>query len=167
MTSDLERRTGGLAVALGVVAFASVASLALFFAIGGPFGAINDWSIGLIGILTGLLALALNRGGAGSAAPIGAVSTGIAAVGAVIVVAGSALVISRTTGFFLAGLVESLGFAFVGAWLLVVSRGVSSTKGWPRRLATLGIAAGAIMAIGVIVLPGIAMRLDDEAAAPA
>jgi hypothetical protein len=38
-----------------------VASPAAFFAMGGLFGAINDWTIGVIGLLTGLLAVDLGR----------------------------------------------------------------------------------------------------------
>ena len=38
---------------------------------------------------------------------------------------------------------------------------------WPPGLRMLGIAAGALMAVGVIVAPGILLRLDDMGAAPA
>jgi uncharacterized membrane protein len=56
-----DRITGGIAVLVGAVALISVASLAAFFAMGGLFGAINDWTIGVIGLLTGLLAVDLGR----------------------------------------------------------------------------------------------------------
>ena len=83
------------------------------FAVGGPFGTINDWTIGIFGILTGLLVVQVERrpGTVGSTAGSGA---GVIAVaGAVIVLIGAALVISDSTGFLLAGLVESLGFAVI------------------------------------------------------
>jgi hypothetical protein len=162
-----DRSVGQLAVAIGAIALISVASLALFFALGKPFGAINDWTVGLVGILSGLLALVLNRRGPGAPLAVGTVATGVAVVGAVVVAVGSALVISQATGFLLAGLVESLGFAMIGSWLIVLNRSIASDSRWPRQFVAVGIAAGIIMALGFVVIPGIAMRLDDMDAAPA
>src|SRR6476646_6164774 len=56
-----DRLVGGIAVLAGGVAMTSVTSLAAFFAVGGPFGAINDWTVGILGLLTGLLAFGLSR----------------------------------------------------------------------------------------------------------
>jgi hypothetical protein len=166
MDTGRDRSVAGVAVANGVVTFISVASLALFFAVGKPFGAINDWTIGLVGVLSGLLAAMIrSRGVAGSPGP-GVVSTGVAVVGAAIVVAGSALVISQTTGFLLAGLVESLGFALIGLWLIVLNWSTGSVSGWSRQLRNLGLAAGIVMALGIIVTPGIAMGVDNADTAP-
>ena len=166
MDTGRDRSVAGVAVATGVVALISVASLALFFAVGKPFGAINDWTIGVVGLLSGLLAAMIrSRGVAGSPGP-GAVSTGAAVVGAVIVVAGSALVISQTTGFLLAGLVESLGFALIGLWLIALNWSTGSASGWPRQLRNLGLVAGIVMALGIVVAPGIAMGVDDANTAP-
>ena len=161
-----DRSVAGVAVATGVAGLISVASLTLFFAVGKPFGAINDWTVGLVGLLSGLLAAMIrSRGVAGSPGP-GAVSTGVAVVGAAIVVAGSALVISQTTGFMLAGLVESLGFALIGFWLIALSRSTGSASGWSRPLRNLGLVAGIVMAVGIVVAPGIAMGVDDMDTAP-
>ena len=166
MDTDRVRIVARLAVAAGVVALISVASLALFFAVGKPFGAINDWTIGVVGLLSGLLALTIRSRRIVPAPGLATAWTGAAVVGAVIVVVGSALVISRTTGFMLAGLVESLGFALFGLWLIALNRSMGSASGWPRRLRNLGLAAGIIMALGIVVAPGIAMGLDDAATAP-
>jgi hypothetical protein len=157
---------GGIAVLVGAVALISVASLATFFAMGGPFGAINDWTIGVIGLLTGLLVVGLGRREGAPTTPRGIVPIGFAVIGAAIVVVGSAFVISDTTGFLLAGLVESLGFALIGVWLIVLNRSMAGATRWPRRLPGLGIVAGLVMAIGFVVIPGIAMGLDDMDAAP-
>jgi hypothetical protein len=162
-----DRITGGIAVLVGAVALISAASLAAFFAMGGPFGAINDWTIGIIGLLTGLLAVGLGRREGATRIPRGIVPIGFAVIGAAIVVVGSALVISDKTGFLLAGLVESLGFALIGVWLIVLNRSIAGATRWPRRLSGLGIVAGLVMAIGFVVIPGIAMGLDDMDAAPA
>lgn len=165
MPKGWNRATGGLAIAIGVVGFASLVSLALFFAVGAPFGAINDWSIGLVALLCLVLVITVGRGASalGSTGPLATIA-GI--LGSLIVMLGSALVISQATGFFLAGLVQSLGFALIGAWLVALSRSMASARVWPGRLTRLGIVAGAIMAIGIGALPGIALRLDDLATAP-
>jgi hypothetical protein len=73
---------------------------------------------------------------------------------------------SAARGALLAGLAESLGFALVGGWLIVLNRSISAAPRWPRRLPTLGIAAGAIMLIGVVVIPAIASGVDDMDTAP-
>jgi hypothetical protein len=162
-----ERITGGIAVLVGAVALISAASLAAFFAVGGPFGAINDWTIGATGLLTGLLATDLGRREGISDIPHGIVAIVFAVIGAAIVVVGSALVISDTTGFLLAGLVESLGFAPIGVWLIVLNRRMAGGTDWPRRLTGLGTVTGFVMAIGLVVVPGIATGLDEMDSAPA
>jgi hypothetical protein len=165
MASQQGHVAARLAIATGVVTLVSVVSLLLFFAVGKPFGAINDWTVGLAGLLSGLLAVAL-RGlgrGRGAGATLG---TGVAVVGAAIVVVGAVLVISERTGFLLAGLVESLGFALIGVWLVSLNWALGSTAGWPRQLRTLGLAAGVVMALGFVVAPGVLMGLDDANAAP-
>src|SRR3970040_2066621 len=166
MDTGRDRIVAGMAMAAGAVTLISVASLALFFAVGKPFGAINDWTVGLAGLLSGLLALAIRSRDSVGAPGAATVSTGVAVVGALIVVAGSALVISQTTGFLLAGLVESLGFALIGLWLIALLRSTGSASGWPRHLRNLGLVAGIVMALGIAVVPGIAMGLDDMNTAP-
>jgi hypothetical protein len=99
-----------VALALGIVTVASLVSLALFFAVGGPFGFANDVGNALIGILSALLAIRLATAGAA-----GMAASGAAVFGAIVTVIGSWLVITETTGFFLAGLVSSVGFALIGA----------------------------------------------------
>jgi hypothetical protein len=166
MAMGLDRNVARLALAVGVVGLASVVSLALFFAIQGPFGTINDWSIGVFGALTAVLAIVLHRLGLIAPPSRAMLASGAAVVGGAIVVVGSALVISDTTGFLLAGLVESLGFALIGIWLIALNRSGASTLHRPQRLRDLGTVAGIVMAIGFVVVPGIAMGLDDMDTAP-
>jgi hypothetical protein len=151
-----------LAQAIGVVALGSAACLATYFAVGGPFGTINDVSNAATGVLGAALAWRLRRRVQHSAAKP-ALAAAIAGAG--LTVAGSALVISGATGFVLAGLVSSVGFAGIGTWLLLASRrGDTHAKVVPAR--RLGIAAGALMALGIVGAPGIALRIDDFAGAP-
>jgi hypothetical protein len=161
-----DRITGGIAVIGGVVGLMSVASLGAFFAVGGPFGAINDWMICVFGLLTGLLALGQSRRDGTAASPHGVMAVALALLGAAIVVLGSYLVISDTTGFLLAGLVESLGFALIGVWLIVINRSVAGAPRLPRGLRQLGVVAGLVMAIGFTDLPGVTAGLDEASVAP-
>ncbi|MFI6828229.1 hypothetical protein ACIBG5_14090 [Kribbella sp. NPDC050241] len=157
------RDTGRLAVAVGVVAAGSAVLLGTYFVVGGPFGAINDIGNAATGVLSACLAWKLRRHVAGRT---GGLAVGGALIGAPITVAGSALVVSDTTGFFLAGLVSSLGFAGIGAWLVTFNRSNPQAGAWPRGLRSLGVLAGALMTLGVVAAPGILLRFDDMATAP-
>jgi hypothetical protein len=156
--------TGRLALAIGIAAAGSAVCLATYFALQGPFGTINDIGNAAAGVLSAGLAWRLRRQVSGRVANL---SIGAAIVGAGLTVAGSALVVSGTTGFFLAGLVSSVGFAGIGAWLVVMNRSDTVAAVTPRRLRSLGIAAGALMAIGIASAPGVVLGFDDMAAAPA
>jgi hypothetical protein len=141
---------------VGVVAAACPVLLATYFTVQGPFGAINDVGNAAVGVLSAALAWRLRRQLRNDLA------LGAAIAGGALTVVGSALVMSKTTGFFLAGLVSSVGFAGIGAWLVVLNRQLVR----PSKLRALGTAAGALMALGVVAVPGIVLRLDDQATAP-
>jgi drug/metabolite transporter (DMT)-like permease len=155
--------TGRLALAIGIAAAGSAVCLATYFAVQGPFGTINDIGNAATGVLSAGLAWRLRRQIPGRA---GDVAVGAAIAGAGLTVAGSTLVVSGTTGFFFAGLVSSVGFAGIGAWLVVFNRSDAMAVILPRRLRSLGIAAGALMALGIAAVPGIVLGLDDMATAP-
>ena len=157
--SGVDQATARLAFVTGVVALASFASLVIFFIVGGLFGPLNDAGNGLTGVLSAALAWRLGGGAAGR------FGVWLAVAGGLVVAVGSALILSGTTGFFLAGLVSSTGFGLVGIWLLALNR--RPPAGWPGRLATLGLAAGLLMAVGLVTAPGIALGLDDMETAPA
>src|SRR5688500_7776277 len=107
MMDDGEPRvTGRLALAFGGVAIGTVGCLATYFAVGGPFGSVNDIGNGVLGLLSAGLAWRLRGQLAGRGRSL---ALGLAAAGAVLTVVGSALVLSRTTGFLLAGLVSTVG----------------------------------------------------------
>jgi hypothetical protein len=145
-----------VAVATGVVALASLASLIAFFVVEGPFGTINDIGNATVGILSAVLALVTLRSwGAGLPAVAASV------VGAVVTVIGSTLVMTGTTGFILAGFVSNIGFALIGAWLVAVNRSVAEPATWSPGHRILGLVAGAAMAIGSIAVVGALMGVDS------
>lgn len=156
-----DRDTGRLAIAVGAVAVGSAACLATFSVVQGPFGTLNDIGNAATGLLSGLLIWRLRRQLATGPAVVGA-----ALVGAALTVAGSALVISGTTGFLFAGLVSGVGFAAIGGSLVALNRSSAAVAAWPRAIRRLGVAAGALMAAGVVLVPGILLGLDDAATAP-
>jgi|GEM_PF-708622 len=159
-----QRRTvSRLALATAVVTLLGVLSLIIFFALGGPFGLINDVANGLIGLLS--LALAWlwvrNRRSGLSTLAIAA-----AALGAIVMILGSFLVIFNITGWYLAGLVSTVGSSFIGIWLLIANRLHRRAPELPRGLIMLGITAAIFMIIGWLATAGVIARIDDSQLAP-
>ena len=85
MNEVRDQDTGRLALAIGAVAVGSAACLATYFAVGGPFGTINDIGNAATGVLSAGLAWRLRRQIPGRAGDV--------AVGAA--VAGAALTVGR------------------------------------------------------------------------
>jgi hypothetical protein len=160
----IERNTGRLARAIGVVAAGSVCCLAAYSAVGGPFGTINDAGNAVTGMLSAALAWRLRSELPGKAGSL-AVGSGVA--GGAVAAIGSGLVMSGATSWFLAGLVSSVGFAGIGAFVAALNRqGTGGVTEWPPRLRSVGVLAGSVMLVGIASLPGIRFRLDDAATAP-
>ena len=154
----MDRTTALVAIAAGVVGTGSAVALGIFFAAGEPFGTINDFGGAIFAAIAAVLAWRLT----GPAA-----ITYLAIIGSVIAIVGAALVISKTTGFFLAGLVTSAGWGLFAIWLLVYCWSMRSGGQLSRWLVMVGLVAGALMLTGLAVIPGIAMRVDDFNTAPA
>jgi energy-converting hydrogenase Eha subunit A len=160
---DRRRTVSRLALATAVVGGLGVVSVIIFFAVGGPFGFINDIANALLGLLS--LALAwhwsTNRRGGWSTLAIAA-----AALGAIVMVIGSLLIIFDMTGWYLAALISSTGSALIGIWLLVANRLHRHSAELPRGLIMLGITAAIFLIIGWLALPGVLARIDDPQLAP-
>jgi hypothetical protein len=134
---------------------------ALFAAFGDPFGSGSDIAIGVAALLSGLFASRLYVSHRTDSPALALVALLFAWAGAVIVWIGSYLVVSGTTGYFLASLVTTFGYALVGLWLLILAlSGHAAVVPTPtaRRLPLL---ASLLMVIGFLVLPGIISRMDD------
>lgn len=156
-----------LALAVGVVGLGAWVSLIVFFAVGGPFGFINDVGNAALALCSGALATTSLRSTVSPRKGL-VVATGLAVVGTTVAVVGSVLIIFGVTGYFLAGLVSGTGFALIGLWLVAVNRSpaAGSAMPLPTRLATLGVVAGGFMAVGFINVPGIVMGVDHMDPAP-
>ena len=161
---DRRHTISRLALVTAVVVWLGVLSLIIFYIIsGGPFGFINDVANGLVGLLSISLAwLWLPE------RPTGWIRLAIAAatVGAMVTVSGSILIIFDITGWYLAGLVSSVGNALIGIWLLLSNRLHRQDAELPRGLIMLGVTAGIFMIIGLLALPGVLAGIDDPQVAP-
>lgn len=158
MVVGRSRKLAVVAIGHGIVGLVSCASLIVFYVVEGPFGAINDVGNAVLGLLSAGLAWLTRRPGRW-ASPV------LAAVGAAMTVVGSYLVMTDTTGYFLAGLVSSVGFALIGVWLFGLNRSATG-EAWAA-LHRAGLVAGAVMLLGFVNAPGIVMGLDDLGTAPA
>ncbi|GAA1600859.1 hypothetical protein GCM10009742_56110 [Kribbella karoonensis] len=150
-----------MATAHSVVGFATCACLLVFYAVGEPFGVINDLGNALLGALSLWLAWLLRPPATAAArSPLSDLLLCVAGAGAALTATGTVLVLTGITGFYLAGLWSSLGFALIGAWLVGVGRHTPSGG-------RSGLIAGLVMLLGLVGLPGIVMGLDDLDKAPA
>jgi hypothetical protein len=143
-----------------------IVSLILFFIVGGSFGALNDLCNAVEAILSAALAWSLFSWLRSHAPRLSGFAQITALVGALIAAIGSVLIIFDVTGWYLAGLYSMFGFALVGVWLFILNITAPRSSWWPRRLAQLGLATAACMAIGFLAGPGILAGVDDTDAAP-
>lgn len=155
-----DRATGWWAIATGGAGLLGIVTISLFYTVGGLFGPLNDLCNAALALLSAGLAWRLRpRPGARLSGWL----VGVAGLGAAIAVWGSVLVLSRRTGWYLAGLYSALGFAFIGLWLGRLS---AVAAAWPRGLARFGRLTGALMALGWLAVPGIVRAIDAPATAP-
>jgi len=155
-----------VAIATGVVSLLGALFLALFFAIGQPFGTLNDLLIAIAAILSGVMAWMMYLAFHTQSPQLSLLALLAALAGAIIVTVGSMLVISGVTGWYLAGLYMMAGNALIGLWLLGLSTSARLSLPWPNGMVVLGIVAGAIMAAGLLTVPGIVRGIEAWEAAP-
>jgi hypothetical protein len=143
----------------------SVGSHHLVFAIGQPFGTLNDIFIGVTALLSAVLGWVLFAEHHTQSPLISLFTLILAGIGALVVAIGSMLVISGRTGWFLAGLYMSAGNALIGLWLLGLNYSALYSNPWPHSLAIFGIVTGIFMALGLVVIPGIFSGIDSQESA--
>jgi hypothetical protein len=152
-----------VAMAVATVDLLGVICLLVFFAVGGPFGFINDVANAVVGVLSAVLAWlspAIRSPGWCRLA----LAAGV--VGAIVMAIGSVLVIFDVTGYYLAGLVSAVGAAFIGCWVLIANRFPPYAGELPRGVRVTGLAAGVVMLVGLLAVPGVLARVDDQSTSP-
>jgi hypothetical protein len=161
---DRRHTISRLALLTAVVDLLGVVSLIIFFAVGGgPFGFMNDVANALLGLLSmGLAWLWVPD----LRTRWSTLAIAAATLGALVMVAGSTLIIFDITGWYLAGLVSSVGSAFIGIWLLVSNRLHRHAAELPRGMIMLGGTSAIFMIIGLLALPGVLAGIDDPQLAP-
>jgi hypothetical protein len=154
-----------VAITTGIAGLLALALLILFFTVGGPFGKLNDVCNGLTGILSGVLAWMLRTKFYGRL-PFLNYALILPLIGALAVALGSVLIIFDITGWYLAGLYTSAGYALIGLWLLALNSLVRQISPWPYGLVNFSMIIGIIMALGLLTIPGIVNRIDAWESGP-
>jgi len=156
---------GQMAIITGIVGLLALAFLILFFTVDGPFGTLNDICNGLTGILSGVLAWMLYTKFYGQLS-FPSYALILPLVGTLALALGSVLIIFDITGWYLAGLYTTAGYALIGLWLLVLNSLVRQINPWPHGLVNFGLMVGMLMALGLLVIPGIVNRIDAWESGP-
>lgn len=151
-----------VAMAVATVDLLGVVCLILLFVVGGSFGFFNDVANAVVGVLSAVLAwLSAIRSPGWHRLALAA-----AVVGAIVMAIGSVLVIFDVTGYYLAGLVSAVGAAFIGGWVLIANRFPPYAVELPRGVLGIGLTAGVVMLVGLLAVPGVLARVDDQNTAP-
>jgi hypothetical protein len=153
---------GRVAIATGISGLLGLVLIALFFTIGQPFGTLNDIFIGLTAILSVVLAWMLYPGHHTQSPILSQLALVIAIVGGLVVIIGSVLVISGTTGWYLSGLYMAAGNAMIGLWLLAINYSSWHGTPFPFGLVLFGFISGVILALGLVAIPDIIRGIDTS-----
>jgi hypothetical protein len=157
---------GWVALITGILGLLALLCLGLLFAGVRVFGPLNDIGIGLTAIASFVLALTLHSQFRAQAPGLSWVALVLAALGALVVVIGSVLVLFRITGYFLSGLYMAAGNALIGLWLVALTASRLAGAPWQHGLTVFGLVAGAFMVLGLATVPGIVKGVDAWDAAP-
>lgn len=157
---------GWTATITGAASILALILLILFYTVGQPFGTLNDIFNGIAGIMSGILAWMLYAEYHSRSPFLSQLALIFAWVGAVVVVIGSVLVIFQITGWVLAGLYTGAGNALIGLWLVGFSYSMQRSISLPHNLVIFGLVVGALMAVGLIVIPGIFAGIDTLESTP-
>jgi hypothetical protein len=160
---------GFVAMAIAIVAIIGLIFITLFYSLSGgvgdPFGAYNDICVGLGGILSGVLALLIYPTHRAYTSRASWFALLCGCIGAIVAPLGSALVYFSYTGWFLAGLVTTFGYALIGIWFLRLNNSALHWASFPRSLAKFGLVTSWVMIVGILAGPGILARIDHVDAA--
>ncbi|MEJ2735193.1 MAG: hypothetical protein P8189_16785 [Anaerolineae bacterium] len=166
MASDATSMVAWVALATAGVGLLAILFIILLYTVNSVFGSLNDICNGLLGILSGVLAVMLYDQYGAQSPLLGLVGLVLALAGAVVVVVGSALVVSGRTGWYRAGFYTMAGFAGIGLWLVGQNLLVQPADGWPQSLVIAGLVVGGLMILGLAALPGLFSGIDSWQTSP-
>jgi hypothetical protein len=164
-SSFLPVNVGWVAIVAGIVGLSGLVFIILLFTIGQPFGTLNDLCIGVAAILSAVLAWLFVPAYDQQPFLLRQAGPVVASLGALIVAAGSILVISGARGWFLAGLYMAAGNGLIGLWLLSFSYAALRDNLYPHGLVIFGLVTGLILALGLFGIPGILKGVDSTESA--
>jgi len=157
---------GWLAIAAGAAGFAALTLAILSFLFGQPFAPFDDVMIGLTALLSAGLGMLLFPAHQARDPQLAQAGLAFAVLGGCIAVFGSVLAVTGVANWFLAQLYVAAGNALSGIWLIILNRSGGAVDAFPNGVATVGIFAGAVMALGIAAIPGILAGSESEQAAP-
>jgi hypothetical protein len=130
------------------------------------FGKVNDVFNAIIGISSAVLAWMLYTQQHARSPLMSQIALVLAVVGAIFTIVGSVLIIYGYTDFVLAGWYTGVGNALIGLWLVAFSYSMRSGDALPHNLLMFGLVTGALMAVGLIGIPGIFAGIDSMGSMP-
>jgi hypothetical protein len=157
---------GWTSLATGITGLAAMIFLILLNIWIQPFGTLNDIFNSVLGVSSAVLAWMLYAEHHSHSPVISRVALALAWIGALVAIIGSWLVISRRTGFVLAGWYTGIGFALIGLWLTAFCASLLQGDSLPHNLVIFGLIVGVAMALGVIGVAGVAARVDSMESLP-
>lgn len=166
VTDVPDRRAATLAAGNGGVMLTGLVSIGLMVIAGGVFGPLNDLCNAVGAALSAVLAWRLHPWHRAGSPRQAGVALAAASAGAPVAVAGSVLVLTGRTGWYLAGLYTTGGYAAIGIWLLALNLSALRRGAWPRQTAWLGVVTGILMLAGFLAVPGILNGVDSPEDAP-
>jgi hypothetical protein len=153
---------GRVAIATGISGLLGLVFITLFFAVGQPFGTLNDIFIGLTAILSIVLAWMFYPSHHAQSPILSQLTIVIAIIGALVVVIGSVLTIAGITGWYLSGLYMAAGNALIGLWLIAINYSSWQGTPFPFGLVIFGLISGVILTLGLVAIPGIFRGIDSK-----
>ena len=157
---------GWTAIAAGVAGFAALAVAILCFLLGRPFGRMDDKLVGLAALLSAALSMLLFPQLRAQDPQSAWAGLTLALVGVFVAAFGSVLAATGTATWFRAQLYVAAGNALIGIWLIMLNRSTGAVDALPNGVVTVGLFAGAVMALGIAAIPGILSGSDTEQSAP-
>ena len=157
---------GRVALAAGAAGMAALALAVLAFVFDRAFGRFGDGVSVLTSVLTAGLSMLLFPEHYSREPQLAWMAFSLALLGSFLAAFGSVLAATGAASWFLAQLYVATGYGFLGIWLVILNISARAVNTFPHRAVSIGLLAGAVMALGITAIPGILGGGDSEASAP-